>query len=530
MDSMDSLLGQPVNAMSSFMGSKRDITEENSGFSQFDPYGSFGNHSSSMDPSMSMLSNIHMNDMGLSSGSTSDTSAGNNRMNDPNAINQMIMNPLGTPNSNTDLPVNPMSQSVDSMSLGFADGPNNGAMHNMLDPSTMSGSPMPSGSGSRGPIGNVSDMGRSSQGGADNGTIDLTGMMKTGNSMPINQAGDQFNLSMRGTVGNVDMGTNPGNEFAPNMAARNIDPHNMARPGAPMDMYSMGPPMGMQPNMGRQPMFMNGALGMAPSQVLDPAQLPASALNNKRTAAANGRKKAQSRSTAPKKATAQVRNPRAPRAQKVKSATVSAAGTPIHAEFSPNMANQPPNQTYASPSLNTPYLQNQFPHQPLPIQQSPLAGTQLSRPPTNHEGPLALPQQQGFGPSTGVSFSNPGTNDPGPAAKLPVRQFEFSSHQPPPPRASGVLKLRVQFVLTLNLELIKILMSTGLGTEVSSGSIGRLESNLHYLRQVHSQRDISSALAVQSPILSSIAAIPSLSEPYRRLADLFKIKPMPAQT
>lgn len=526
---MDSLLGQPVNAMSSFMGSsKLDRTDENSGFSQFDPYNPFGNPPASMDPSMSMLSNMPLNDMGLSSGSNSDTGAGITNPNDPNAMNHMMMNPLGTPNPNTDLPGNPLSQPVDAMGLGFADGPN-GSMHNMLDPSTMSGSAMPPGPGSRGPIGNPADLGGSSQGGVDNGNINLSGMMKSVNSMAMNQAGEQFNLPMRGHMGSVAMGNNLGNDFGLNMASRNIDPHSMVRPGAPMDMYSMGPPMGMQPNMGRQPPFMNVAVGMAPPQILDPSQLPPSALNSKRTPVINGRKKAQPRSAAPKKVMAPARNSRGGRALQAKPATASAAGTPIQTEFSPAMASQPPNQLYASPSLNPSHPQNhQFTHQPLPMQQPPPPGVQLNTPPANREGPLGIQQQQGFGLNMGANFASSGANDL--ATKLPVSQFEFSSQQPPPPRASGVLKLRVQFVLTLNLELIKILMASGMGTEISSASIGRLESNLHYLRQVHSQPDIGSALAVQSPILSSIPAIPSLSEPYRRLADMFKLKQMPAQT
>ena len=115
----------------------------------------------------------------------------------------------------------------------------------------------------------------------------------------------------------------------------------------------------------------------------------------------------------------------------------------------------------------------------------------------------------------------PGTPGPGPNGSVVNRPFEFATQNPPLSRVPLALRVRVQFILSLNQELIKLCMGSPPGSAVYSTALIRLNSNVQYLREVQKLEDAHAAISLPPPNLSPSPRIPSLTVPMKKLEELF---------
>lgn len=205
----------------------------------------------------------------------------------------------------------------------------------------------------------------------------------------------------------------------------------------------------------------------------------------------------------------------------------SSPGTPNN-DFTPQRVNGDGTPVAATPS-NIPGSTN------MPLRRIPRSES-ANEPRSDSRLPVKM-EASDVGPN-GMTNKAPVTGGPakagtpvGPNGPIMNRPFEFSSQNPPLTRVPLALRVRVQFVLSLNQELIKLCMGSPQGSDVYSTALIRLNSNVQYLREVQKHEDAYAAISLPPPNLSPSPRIPSLTVPMKRLEELFHhpVKGVPAR-
>lgn len=521
MDSMDSILGQPVNAMSPFMAPSKGDHGDDLAMLSHDQLAGFGGPNDGLggmippgDPSfMNSMGDL---DGGVDMGGPHDN-PGNNQhgLDFDGGMNGFMDTPM---DSTIGLPGDMGMNQMGMNSMGMNMPPGDFSQMNQMNPPGR-----PASQQMNTPMTQMPGIGQSPQmpmGPRMNARPNS--MMRAKMAKPATSNVPSSNSSMSGLG-------------MPGELPNNMPPPNMARriPSG-MDMTTgMHDPMGMNSrpqSVSQEGMFMgpfNGhmntpmdssmtGINVPPQQFGNmigiPGQMPPIPPNRSQTLS----------KTEPRKRAPRGQGKRASKSNDMSAAEIAAATVSSNAANASKGLKGPQTGPVTAYKRKAPFEDNSM---PAGVPTPPFTKRPSGAMPTDHntppQGPLGsmLPGQAAAGRPPPLA----GPAGPSDSQHVP-RQFEFSTQNPPPTRTIMTLRMRVQLLLLLNQELLKIAIKAPRTSRMHATAMTRIEANLQYLQQAYSRQiNTDSVLALAPPYLEALPEVPALNGLYERLNEVFRV-------